>query len=556
MYKPYDCSDHISCGVNNDQPLRYSFAVPHGSRYKGPIQVANRNGEFVTIQALVDSVTGDSRLYWKIGDDLKFGTMEDLFSSYMSAINKDEYKILSVKRDGKLPYNNKTPILNCNNIKPCFIPIQDVVYHGIKPVYKITLRNGKTIKITKDHCLFHNEKGSYQTEIKSTTLDKLKSVVSVDNYLFEGNPIPYTDDILTFMGLWMADGSFSKNDTKIRGVHISTGDNPKILEWLNKFTVEHTVNSKGGALKYITKGDVGIYNTQFGLQISELFGENADSYTKRIPKELFIATKHQISCFLKGYFSGDGSIHIMNDNAKLTNYKYGSYYTIDCSSVNKELLEDVGLLLDRLGIKYNISEGYLPSTSGFKSKNLQYKLSIHAYPSTKKFIEQIGLIKEFTFKERDVYQRDKKQRPVSLRQIRKIEYIGQEPVYDISVAYTEAFIANGILCHNSGNDITIFTRSTADMLGFNPDLIQDRFFVKGINGPGSEFALVQTYLKFGNLPPIKAPVGFALSNESLSENLIGKKGVFDSGLISITYDEDSVDIVSKIGNRVTCCGWN
>ena len=34
-----------------------------------------------------DSVTGDCRLYWKVGDVLKFGTMEDLFLDHNDSID-------------------------------------------------------------------------------------------------------------------------------------------------------------------------------------------------------------------------------------------------------------------------------------------------------------------------------------------------------------------------------------------------------------------------------------------------------------------------------------
>jgi hypothetical protein len=42
---------------------------------------------------------------------------------------------------------------------------------------------------------------------------------------------------------------------------------------------------------------------------------------------------------------------------------------------------------------------------------------------------------------------DKKGRPISVRRIRKIEFIGEKPVCDISTT-NESFVGDGILCHN------------------------------------------------------------------------------------------------------------
>ena len=109
--------------------------------------------------------------------------------------------------------------------------------------------------------------------------------------------------------------------------------------------------------------------TILGETIFALFGE-VDSYTKRVPKMILTGTKEQICCFLRGYFSGDGSIHL----SQTRNKNGDRYYMISCASINRALLEDISTLLDRLGIKHNIQEPY--TTGGFKNAKPCYKLSI------------------------------------------------------------------------------------------------------------------------------------------------------------------------------------
>jgi predicted aspartyl protease len=107
---------------------------------------------------------------------------------------------------------------------------------------------------------------------------------------------------------------------------------------------------------------------------------------------------------------------------------------------------------------------------------------------------------------------------------------------------------------DTGNDITILTKSTARRLGFNPEELakKDRFFVKGINGAPEEFAKVKTNLKLGDIS-LQVPIGLATKDDALSEDLLGRAGIIDSGKVYAVYGKSSVKFVSK-SNRVAMCG--
>lgn len=99
---------------------------------------------------------------------------------------------------------------------------------------------------------------------------------------------------------------------------------------------------------------------------------------------------------------------------------------------------------------------------------------------------------------------------------------------------------------DTGNDITLLTKSTADMLGFNPN-IGALLEVSGIReGMVSRFKKINTFVQLGNLQPVRVEVGFALDHDSLQENLLGNKGILSSGNFSFVYGKDSLTIYDNI----------
>ena len=64
-------------------------------------------------------------------------------------------------------------------------------------------------------------------------------------------------------------------------------------------------------------------------------------------------------------------------------------------------LEDVSILLDRLGIKHNITSGYSRGLVwGKYQQRLQYKIVINHGMAVNRFMELIGFVQERPFKKR------------------------------------------------------------------------------------------------------------------------------------------------------------
>ena len=435
-----------------------SASFSNGDRPYITVDIMGRDGQFHAVRGILDSITGDARLYWKEGDALKFGTMEDLFLAYNDTSNHSGFKILSVRRRPDVIIRKDRAVLCANNIEPYFQPIKAVIEHGIRPVWQVTLHNGKRVQITEDHSLLCST--GYSKGICTRKVHELTGVISIDNYGID-TASQHDKELLTLMGLWVADGSIARTWTRgkkhknLSAVNISTGNNPKILQWLKDFSArykrvykwpsvmeeiqngasdtqllqEYNISKQqlasvkgeykhGGLRKKETRvfranpnGDIQLCSVELAKTIHAEFGDT-DCYTKRVPNFLYTASNEEIAAFLRGYFSGDGSIHLCNQNPNSSNAVYGAYYAVDCSSVSRELLEDISVLLDRLGIKHNIST---PSKGGgYKNTSLQYKLIIHQAPAVDKFVHNVGFIKEFMYKPRAVYRRDLMLRPVSL----------------------------------------------------------------------------------------------------------------------------------------------
>jgi intein/homing endonuclease len=376
-----------------------------------------------------DSITGDSRMFYLENGNLKFGTVEEIYKSFL---NGNQISVLTVKK-GKHIGKPKSKYPTFGDAYIDFAKAS-VIYHGVKPVWRITFRNGKSIEVTKDHSLMTATHGYDTNAFIPATFKELRNVVSVDDYGFDGIELNIPDDYLTLLGLWLADGSYNRKSGKIWGIAISTGNEKGIVAFLEKFKFRPK-----------SKGDYRKHSVELARFIYGLCGD-VDCYTKRVPPILFTASKRQIGLFLKGYFSGDGSIHT----------KGNGHVVVEASSVNRKLLEDIQILLNRLGIRSNIDSGFIHSRL---SNNKQYKLIIESSLDIKKFLKYVGFLKEI---DTDLYKilseqpsKRKREKPVSLRGIRSIEYIGEKPVYDFKVNPTELFVANGILCHNSGSSVWI-----------------------------------------------------------------------------------------------------
>ncbi|MFQ6071228.1 MAG: AAA family ATPase, partial [Methanosarcinales archaeon] len=165
-------------------------------------------------------------------------------------------------------------------------------------------------------------------EITNINLDKEKIRIHT-----KGKSLPaileLNEDFLTFLGLWIAEGSY--NDKS--GVRVSINDSEieevkKLLEkLLGKVTVYKKKSGRGR--------DVYINSTVLAKIMRHVFKLEGGARRKRIPDFVFNLNKRTIAAFLHGYFSGDGSIY-PNQHGVLQ---------VEASTESKMLADDLMYLL-------------------------------------------------------------------------------------------------------------------------------------------------------------------------------------------------------------------
>jgi intein/homing endonuclease len=216
----------------------------------------------------------------------------------------------------------------------------------------------------------------------------------------------------------LADGSYAGE----HAINIFNKKNMDIKNWLQEFSSKYSRSiGKGGDdrmtkvySEHGTKGDVILCSSILKKQVMQMFCK-VDSYTKQVPQEILTANQSSVAAFLRGYFSGDGCLTIKSGR------QHG--HIISYASVNMKLLDGISILLDRLGIRHHISEGYMNGSKGYASRVKQYKLSISQGLAVNKFMDLVGFIQKKLFVRRTTFT-DKTGRPVSIRSIRKVEYVG------------------------------------------------------------------------------------------------------------------------------------
>ena len=124
--------------------------------------------------------------------------------------------------------------------------------------------------------------------------------------------------------------------------------------------------------------------------------------------------------------------------------------------------------------------------------------------------------------------------------------VNQKYYIDVNImsAYGEFKLVKIIA--DTGNDITLITKKTADALGFHPSM-GTLLEVSGIReGMVSKFKKITTQIQLGDLTPATVEMAFAVDDESLAENLLGNKGLLSSGQYEYRYTDKNLTIIDRV----------
>jgi ribonucleoside-diphosphate reductase alpha chain len=338
-----------------------------------------------------------------------------------------------------------------------------MVKTGVKPVVKLSTKEGFSIKLTKDHKVFSDSRGWIEAE-KLEKGEKLRIANSSGSFGKEG-----TAEQGRVLGWLIGDGYVG--ETEKAGLLFYGNDLPLADQFAKDVNavVRHTASKNGinqigvVSLQGIKKKSIAAirlkeFAVAYGLKEEKL----------RVPEKVFRGSEGMQQGFLQALFEADGTVSVQKK----------SRHTIRLTSISDELLRGVQLLLLNFGV---FSKVYLNRKKAGtkelpgpdrkpKTYNVQalHEISIDG-ASFIAFAARIGFLsdaKEAKLKEainsytRGPYRED------SIATVSSLEDLGETQVYDLQEPVTHSFLANGLVVHNCG-EVPLYSFDSCNLASIN-----------------------------------------------------------------------------------------
>ncbi|WP_105316972.1 LAGLIDADG family homing endonuclease [Thermus tenuipuniceus] len=351
-------------------------------------------------------------------------------------------------------------------------------FTGVKPVVRLTTREGLEVTLTPDHKVLtpegYREAGSLKpgdriliqsgeglfpkeellpaavlavAQARVATAGSRGSRGRQDVQAQYANlPTRWSRELGVALG-WLLGNGYLREDEV--GFYFSRQDFehvswlPTLLrDWFGGGSLQETASST--------------YHLHFNRIPSEFFQalgvKPAKATEKRVPESLFRAPREAVVGFLQGLFSADGSVQI-NPHKKDA--------TVRLASSSLGLLKDVQLLLLNLGIYgkiYKRREAGLKALPNSQRKPTlypvaaQYELILGA-ENRDHFAEVVSFLQKEKQEKLMAFLKDRPRGSYAkpfLATVERVEPAGEAPVYDLTEPVTHSLIAGGLVCHNCG----------------------------------------------------------------------------------------------------------
>jgi ribonucleoside-diphosphate reductase alpha chain len=322
---------------------------------------------------------------------------------------------------------------------------------GVKPVYLLRTRAGYEIKLTADHKVFTANRGDVPAHLltKDDVLVLARprfGAQALDNRIGE------------FIGLLLGDGCLmGENEAAI--VTLAPEEAlvaEKVSAAVMAFKVDHAADRRGSRPSTVSQPQGTL---RFGTSARSVVDAvkryavlDEGSEWKRFTDEAFGLDRDAIAAMLRGLFTADGTV---------ANYGEKSQY-VALDSTSHTMLKQVQQMLLAFGIKSKLYTNRRPladrmvsimpnGKGGYEDYPVQQMHSLRISRSSRiAFEQEIGFVAGSPKNEQLV----QLNRSVSVYKdtltdsVQVMEYIGMEPVYDLTEPATHHFVANGIVVHN------------------------------------------------------------------------------------------------------------
>jgi ribonucleoside-diphosphate reductase alpha chain len=329
-------------------------------------------------------------------------------------------------------------------------PVAPAFQTGTKPVYRLRTRAGYEVKVTADHRIHTANRG----DVAAAELTK-------DDWVVLGRPCLGYESLDSrvgeFLGLSLGDGCLmGEQETAL--VTLAPEEDAvaaHIQESLHAYKVEHAADGRGARESHVNQPQttlrIGTSSRCVVDQLKRFAVLAQGSAEKQFTDAAFGLDRESLAAVLRGLFTADGCV---------ANYGEKSQY-VALDSCSLELLKQTQLLLLAFGIKAKLYRNRraadhliteLPDgKGGLRSYPVQQMHSLRISRTSRRLFErEIGFIAS-SKKAEQLAQLNRKVGVYADRledRVESLEFVGVEPVYDLTEPDTHHFVANGIIVHN------------------------------------------------------------------------------------------------------------
>jgi thymidylate synthase (FAD) len=306
--------------------------------------------------------------------------------------------------------NMKIRVFDTNKNEFVFSHINEIKKTGVKPVFKINFKNGKTIQCTKEHKFLTPDGFLSLEESVGLCLIGTKAVIN-KNCRFASNGVPAYQN---YEWLSQAKTRCIELKTGLIGIANEAGCSyHTIRKWLKKLNLN------------FTKSEVASYTLPWNKNI---FGYKNKSFSEETRSKMrSSAKKGKDSNLWKGGVDRAERLKVQDHIHKYRNqiYKKYNYCCNNCGCSGKLELHHVVPVYQNKDLAYNI-ENIVPLCK------ICHKL-IHNKRGDKNY-----------------YPKGNHKLSIKWTEIESVEYIGERETYDLEVDHaSHNYIANGMVVHNS-----------------------------------------------------------------------------------------------------------
>lgn len=431
--------------------------------------------------------------------------------------NGKEVTIEEMYKSGKKEW--EVHLLNPNTLKLETGKTDDVLYNGVREVYEITLRSGRRIKLTDNHPLFTKDGWKQLKYIKEKDLIAVprkidipsQKILNQDELKLLGYLIGDGSCAINGFGLASIDPIIRKEfEESFKAIET----NKEI--YLKEYYREYAVKDQCYGLILRGKNKKRSYFADLLEKTGLLDKKSKDKF---IPWQVKVAPLEDLALFINRLWSTDGSVDVhkggagygtasrqlaedlqfclsrfgiisliktKNRKVKKDQYKtvksdvYTSYEVWVSGEEAIKFFDQIGFIV---GAKEEKSRKCLENLKNTKRNtnidvvpfgyfDVQYHAKIANVPGLytkfrcplnqnlsrnklQRFTEESKLSKEQSPVLHALAYSD-----IFWDRVEKIEYIGEEDVYDLSVPGHRNFVANGIIVHNSGKSFKLSILAT------------------------------------------------------------------------------------------------